>query len=58
MLAVCIAFVVVDSAPARPTQPATDHSWDIAVINRALASAKQGNPWVKFGQVGIKWFAP
>jgi hypothetical protein len=26
-----------------------DNSWDIAVINRALAGAKHSDKWVKFG---------
>ena len=55
LLAASIALVAVDPAPAGSTQPATDHSWDIAVIDRALASAKPGDPWVKFGDVGIKY---
>jgi hypothetical protein len=34
---------------------AADYSQDIAIIDRALASAKPGDPWVKFGDVGIKY---
>ncbi|MGI8432923.1 MAG: M12 family metallopeptidase [Chthoniobacterales bacterium] len=30
------------------------NAWDIAVIDRALATAKPGQKWVPFGDVGIK----
>jgi hypothetical protein len=33
---------------------AADNSWDIAVIERALASAKPGDKWIKFGDVGLR----
>ena len=34
---------------------APDHSIDLQVIDRALADAKPGDPWVTFGDVGIKY---
>ena len=33
--------------------PPPDNSWDIAVIDRALATAKRGDRWIKFGDVGV-----
>ena len=35
--------------------PPPDNSWDIAVMDRALARTKPGDPWVKFGDVGIEY---
>lgn len=36
-------------------QVAKDHAMDVAVIDRALATAKPSDPWVTFGDVGIKY---
>jgi hypothetical protein len=46
--------LVTGFAQSRPG-PAANHSWDIAVIDGVLASAKPTDPWVKFGDVGIKY---
>ncbi len=51
----CFVFLSVTPNPVGSTQPAANHSWDIAVIDRALAGAKPTDPWVKFGDVGIKY---
>ena len=40
--------------PSSKTGVATNHAADIAVIDRALATAKPGDKYVKFGDVGIK----
>lgn len=49
---VAIAGVPVAFSGSRP---APDHSHDIAVIDRALATARPTDRWVKFGDVGIKY---
>ena len=40
--------------PSSKTGVVTNHAPDIAVIDRALATAKAGDKYVKFGDVGIK----
>lgn len=47
--------LVVGVALSATTAIAADYSQDIAIIDRALASGKPGEPWVKFGDVGIKY---
>ncbi len=54
--ATLIAFLILSPAAfASGRNGVPDHSRDIAVIDRALASAKLGDRWVKFGDVGIKY---
>jgi hypothetical protein len=47
--------LIVGVALSATTAIAADYSRDIAIIDRALASGKPGDPWVKFGDVGIKY---
>jgi hypothetical protein len=44
--------LLFSGAPARAAT--RDYSWDIAVINRALAQAKPGDKWIRFGDVGVR----
>lgn len=44
-----------DGSDVFAQRSAPDHSMDIAVMDRALATAKPGDPWVRFGDVGIKY---
>jgi hypothetical protein len=43
------AFVFGQSGTRKP-----DNSYNIAVIERAIASAKPGETWAKFGDVGVR----
>jgi hypothetical protein len=51
------AVVLMCSANAEPRPRAStpDYSRDIAIIDRALAGANPSDPWVTFGDVGIKY---
>jgi hypothetical protein len=49
---ILFVFLSVRTASAQST---ANHKIDIEVIDRALANAKPSDPWVKFGDVGIKY---
>ena len=49
-----VATVSLLSLSVLRSASAAHNSWDIAVIERALATAKPVDKWIKFGGVGIK----
>ena len=51
-----LLFATLVGGPRASGSPsAPDHAIDLLVIDRALADAKPSDPWVTFGDVGIKY---